>query len=186
MFPVGVKTPVEGSNTSAVEYVVPPRSSPPVTRTLPSPSNVAVWNTRMTLIFPVEANPPAAVSYNSADASALNIRQFGCRGGGQNPINFAQCIPPATSTFPSLSNVALCASRVVDILPVGVKPDAGARTSIDGEVPVMEAVTVSVAVMLWLPLVLSVTEKVPTPFVSVEFAGSKAWPSVLVKPTVPE
>jgi hypothetical protein len=54
------------------------------------------------------------------------------------------------------------------------------------EVPVIEAVTVSVAVIVWPPVVLSVAEKVPVPFVSVEFAGSTAWLSVLVKCAVPE
>jgi hypothetical protein len=34
-------------------------------------------------------------------------------------------------------------------------------------------------------MVLSVAEKVPTPFVSVEFAGNTAAPSLLVKCTVP-
>jgi hypothetical protein len=34
-------------------------------------------------------------------------------------------------------------------------------------------------------MVLSVAEKVPTPFVSVEFAGKTAAPSLLVKCTVP-
>ncbi len=53
-------------------------------------------------------------------------------------------------------------------------------------VPVMEAVTVSVAAMVWLPTVFSVAEKVPAPFVSVELAGSTAWLSVLEKCTVPE
>jgi hypothetical protein len=52
-------------------------------------------------------------------------------------------------------------------------------------VPVREAVTVSVAVMVSLPEVFSVAEKIPVPLVSVEFAGSIALPSVLEKCTVP-
>jgi hypothetical protein len=71
------------------------------------------------------------------------------------------------------------------MLPVGVKPEAGARTSIEEEVPVTEAVSVSVAVMVWLPSVFNVPGKVPVPFAKVEFTGSSAWPSVLVKLTVP-
>ena len=43
----------------------------------------------------------------------------------------------------------------------------------------------SVAVIVWLPAVLSVALKVPVPLVSVELAGRAAWPSVLVKWTVP-
>src|SRR5437588_779084 len=49
----------------------------------------------------------------------------------------------------------------------------------------MLLVTVSVAVIVWLPAVLSVALKVPTPLASGELAGRTAWPSVLVKWTVP-
>jgi hypothetical protein len=45
--------------------------------------------------------------------------------------------------------------------------------------------TVSVAETVCAPAVLSVAEKVPTPFVSVALAGKTALPSVLVKWTVP-
>jgi hypothetical protein len=41
-------------------------------------------------------------------------------------------------------------------------------------VPVMEEVTVSVAVRLWLPAVFKVALKLPVPFVSVLFAGNMA------------
>jgi hypothetical protein len=62
---------------------------------------------------------------------------------------------------------------------------APAVTLIALDVPVFEAVTVSVAVMVCTPMVLSVAENVPTPLVSVEFAGNPAAPSVLVNCTVP-
>jgi hypothetical protein len=62
---------------------------------------------------------------------------------------------------------------------------AAALTVIVPEVPVIEAVTVSVAVMVLAPAVFRVAENVPTPFVSVAFAGRVAAPSVLVKCTVP-
>ena len=42
------------------------------------------------------------------------------------------------------------------------------------EVPVMPALTVSVAVMVWLPMVSKVSLKVPTPLVKVMSAGSTA------------
>jgi hypothetical protein len=58
-------------------------------------------------------------------------------------------------------------------------------TPIAFDVPVIVAVTVSVAVTVWLPTVLNVTEKIPVPLVSVVFAGSTAEGSVLVKCTVP-
>ena len=44
----------------------------------------------------------------------------------------------------------------------------------------MEEVTVSVAVTVWEPGELKVTEKLPTPLVSVLLAGSVADPSLLV------
>ena len=62
---------------------------------------------------------------------------------------------------------------------------AAELTVIVFEVPVMEGVSVSFAVRVWLPAVLSVAEKVPMPLVNVESAGRVAAPSVLVKCTVP-
>ena len=63
---------------------------------------------------------------------------------------------------------------------------ASFETSIGFEVPVIDAVPVSVAVMAWLPTVFSVAEKFPVPFIRDPFAGSDAWGSVLVKWIVPE
>ena len=51
--------------------------------------------------------------------------------------------------------------------------------------PLMLPVTVSVAVTDWVPAVLSVRLKVPTPSVKVVSAGSTAAPSLLVKWIVP-
>ena len=85
--------------------------------------------------------------------------------------------PPAIRTFPSSSNVAVWLSRAVVMLPV----DTNLATSIEFELPVMEVVTVSVALMVWLPTVFSVAEKLPVPFVSIESGGKTAWLSVLVK-----
>ena len=51
-------------------------------------------------------------------------------------------------------------------------------------VPVMEALRVSVAVIVWLPSVLRVALKVPKPFVNVLLGGRVPW-LVLVKWTVP-
>ncbi len=53
-------------------------------------------------------------------------------------------------------------------------------------VPVIEPVTVSVPATVWLPAVLSVTDKVFVPLVKVVLLGSTADPSLLVKWTVPE
>ena len=53
-------------------------------------------------------------------------------------------------------------------------------------VPLMELVTVSVAVIDWLPAVRSVALKVPVPLVKVVLAGTLACGSELVKCNVPE
>src|SRR5207247_7554508 len=52
-------------------------------------------------------------------------------------------------------------------------------------VPVIEVLAVSVAVMVWLPVLLSVALKLPVPLLRVLLAGNTALPSVLVKCTVP-
>src|SRR5438876_11205195 len=52
-------------------------------------------------------------------------------------------------------------------------------------VPVIELFTVSVAVMVWAPIVSRVAENVPVPAVRVLLAGRVAAASVLVKWTVP-
>jgi hypothetical protein len=62
---------------------------------------------------------------------------------------------------------------------------AGELTVIVPDVPVIAVVSESVAVIVCGPAVFSVAENVPTPFVSVEFAGNVAAPSVLVKCAVP-
>ena len=56
---------------------------------------------------------------------------------------------------------------------------------IEFEVPVIELVAVSVAVIVWLPVVFSLALNVPVLFVSVLSAGSTACPSLLVKCAVP-
>jgi hypothetical protein len=63
---------------------------------------------------------------------------------------------------------------------------AAALTAMALVVPVTELATVSVAVTVWLPPVLSVTETVPVPLVKVVLLGRTADPSLLVKWTVPE
>ena len=68
---------------------------------------------------------------------------------------------------------------------VSTKMLAAAGLTVTMALPVMELVTVSVAVMVWLPAVLRVALKVPAPLLRVALAGSVAWPSPLVKRTVP-
>jgi len=54
------------------------------------------------------------------------------------------------------------------------------------DVPVIEAVTVSVARTTWEPAVFMVALKIPVPFVNFELLGSEAWLSLLANTTVPE
>lgn len=76
--------------------------------------------------------------------------------------------------------------------PIPTEPGAETLKCVAGRVvtvteadPVIEEVTVSVAVTVWLPLLFRVTLNVPTPLLRVEFAGRLASPSELVKWTVP-
>src|SRR5258708_13744741 len=62
---------------------------------------------------------------------------------------------------------------------------AAALTAIVLLVPVIDAVTVSVAVIVWLPAVSSVALNVPTPLTTAEFTAKLPAPSQLVKCTVP-
>jgi hypothetical protein len=52
-------------------------------------------------------------------------------------------------------------------------------------VPDVPVIVPDVPVIVWLPAVFRVAVNVPVPFVSVEFAGSVAWLSLLVNCTVP-
>lgn len=58
---------------------------------------------------------------------------------------------------------------------------AAGLTAIVLEVPVTDACKVSVAVTVWLPAVVNVADRVPTPLINVESAGRVAAGSVLVK-----
>src|SRR6266481_2675584 len=93
--PVKVQVPVAGSYSSAVPVVVPP-GQPPAASTLPLGSNVCVWSNRASLRLPVKVQVPVAGLYSSA----LLIL-----GNGKSPADGAP--PPATSTLPSESNVAV-------------------------------------------------------------------------------
>src|SRR5579862_9882038 len=56
-----------------------------------------------------------------------------------------------------------------------------AETLMGFDVPVVDGIMVSVAVIVWFPAVLNVAVKLPEPFVSVASCGSVALRSVLVK-----
>jgi hypothetical protein len=76
-------------------------------------------------------------------------------------------------------------------VPVGGAPEVMASageavTAIEFVVPLMEGVTVSVAVTVWLPGVSSVTRKPREALGSVTLTGRRAAPSELVMWTVPE
>ncbi len=63
---------------------------------------------------------------------------------------------------------------------------AAAFTVMAPVTPVIEAVVVSVAAMVWLPAVFKVAWKLPTPLASVELLGNTACASELVNFIVPE
>ena len=62
---------------------------------------------------------------------------------------------------------------------------APGETAIAPVVPIIDEVTVSVAVMVKLPTVFIVAGKFPSPLVRVEFPGSDGAPPVLLNWTVP-
>ena len=101
MDPVAANVCVSGSYSSAVARTVPPEPIPPVNRTLPSASSVAVWWYLPVPIDPTALKVPVSGSYSSAVARVIH----------PGPI------PPVISTLPSARRVAVCSHRVVDIDP---------------------------------------------------------------------
>ena len=77
---------------------------------------------------------------------------------------------------PAVAAVGACTTKCVA---------APEPTAIALEIPVIEEVTVSVAVTVWLPRVFKVTRNTPVPLERVEFAGRVAAGSLLVICTVP-
>ena len=71
------------------------------------------------------------------------------------------------------------------LMNVGAGAAVMAADTVTDDVPVIDEVTVSVAVIVWDPAVARVTENVPTPLVSVAAVGRVAAVSVLVNFTVP-
>jgi len=96
---------------------------------------------------------------------------------------------PVTTALEASSAVTVTATADPAVAVAGAVTEkcvAGAALTVMVlEVPVIDGVTVSVAVMVWGPSELRVEENVPAPFVSPALAGSVAEPSLLVKWTVP-
>jgi len=91
--------------------------------TFPLNSNVAVWPNRATVMLPVAAKVPAAGSYISAPAIAIGAPPL-------PPPSPLLLSPPAMSTFPLNSNVAVWNALATVMLPVAVKvPNAGSYSS---------------------------------------------------------
>ena len=88
---------------------------------------------------------------------------------GSKAVTVKENVEPAIAVFGTGTAKCEAAAGLTTIVPI----------------PAIDAVTVSAAVIVWLPAVFSVAEKVPTPFVNVEFTGNVAAPSLLVKWTVP-
>ena len=114
------------SSSEGVPPVVPLLSaslSPPTRSTCPSGSSAATWKRRWLVIAPVGLNVPVAGSYSSAEAADAD-------GGGDAPGLLAVTLkfsrPPATSTRPSLSSVAVWPNRATPRSPVAENaPEAG-------------------------------------------------------------
>src|SRR6516164_2855605 len=121
MLPVGPNVPVAGSYSSALLSgplpPPPPPAPPPATSTRPLGSSVAVWKARAPLMLPVGFHVPVAGLYSSALENAVQPKLM-------------QPSPPATSTWPLFSSVAVKSSRAVVMLPVGLNvPVAGLYSS---------------------------------------------------------
>lgn len=91
-------------------------------------------------------------------------------------MNWSSAVTVTKNGVPAVAAAGAETSKCVAVV---------ATTVIAPVMPVIEAVTVSVAVTVCVPTVFSVTEKIPVPLMSVLFAGRTACPSVLVKCTVP-
>jgi hypothetical protein len=138
----------------------------------------------------VTVSPPAVLNVTGNVPVPLVSVEFA--GSTADPSVLVKCTVPVYPVVTLFS-----ASRAVTVTLVAVpavavpgmdtekcvaNPDP---TVIAFDVPVIVPVTVSVAVTVWLPFVFNVIWKLPVPFVSVEFAGNTAEPSLLVKCTVP-
>ena len=98
-------------------------------------------------------------------AGAVNVTVTPCTG--LPPLSFTVATSAAAN---AVLIAALCGVPLVAVIDDAVP----VLTLIAFEVPVVVAVTVSVALMVWLPAVFSVAENVPDPLVNVEFAGKVA------------
>ena len=114
--PVGIHRPIAGSYSSTLFVTVLRESSPPATSTWPEGSSVAVWRLRPVLSGPVDVHFPVAWSYSSLAARGPPGQQLGD--------------PPAISTWPEGSSVAVWSERAVPRSPVEVhRPVAGSYSS---------------------------------------------------------
>src|SRR5215472_13691910 len=126
---VGAHVPVAGLNNSALEYSnwlqqKPPSLRPPATSTSPLFSSVALCCSRAPCIDPVFAHVPVAGSYNSA------LRRAASKLPASQPYPEPLQPPPATSTWPPRSRVAVWPDRATFIAPVAAQlPVAGSYSS---------------------------------------------------------
>ena len=93
------------------------------------------------------------------------------------------CVKPVILLLKNTANWTL--ARLVGLEPTRLIASTATVTAMGPLVPVILVVAVSVAVMVCVPAVFSVTLKEPVPLVKVLLAGKLAAPSELVKWTVP-
>ncbi len=126
--PVCAHFPVAGLYSSAVATSLQKSSSqllkPPAASTWPFGNRVAVKDSRPYFIDPVAVHVPVAGLYSSALARALS------KLPASQPYAWPLQPPPATSTWPSDSRVAVCPDRATFIAPVAAQvPAAGSYSS---------------------------------------------------------
>ena len=97
---------------------------------------------------------------------------------GESTVKLVAAVVPKSTALaplrfvPTTSTVSPPAVEPIDASTAVTLGPAAAETAMVPEVPVIEGVTVSVAVMVWSPTVTRVAENVPTPLVKVAAAGS--------------
>jgi hypothetical protein len=128
--PVELNEPVAGSYSSAdaSQVVLIEPSVPPVIRTLPLASKVAVCPTRAVDMDPVELNELVAGSYSSADSKPKPPR------------------PPVIRTLPLASKVAVWQHRALDMDPIELNEPWGDEVSVGVGTDASISVTVDVVV----------------------------------------
>jgi hypothetical protein len=138
---------------------------------------VTVWDPLVLSVTLKEPVPAVSVAFaGSTAAPSVEVKWTVPAYDVAVLLKASSAVTPAVSAVPEIAAEGALTLKWVA---------TAAATTEDPEVPVMDALTVSVAVTLWVPAVLKVTPKVPVPDARVVLAGNSAALSVEVKCTVP-